>query len=134
MKKLPLFALMLCFFASLAHAEGDPYTGTLSGTILDTRTTPVPASVKYSPNDENNYGRALNWGPFYVLVEDGTNSVHPLYSYNSSFFGTDVAKPDPNVEYLAPYVNRHVRLSGEISTSSNWPSIAKITKIENEGA
>ncbi len=127
MKKLSLFALMLFFSVSLAHAEG----GTLSGMVLDTRTAPAPAPGTFSANDQDNYDRALSWGPFFVLVEDGNNSVHPLYSYNSSFFGTDVAKPDPSVEYLAPYVNRHVRISGDISTGPNWPSIAKITNIEN---
>ncbi len=131
MKKLSLFALILFFFASLAHAEGDPYTGTLSGTILDIRTAPAPASGTYSANDEYNYGRALQWGPFYVLIEDGTNRVHPLYSSNSPFLEAETANLDPNVEYLAPYVNRHVRISGDISTSPNWPSIMKITNIEN---
>jgi hypothetical protein len=131
MKKLSLFVLMLFFSVSLAHAQGEIYTGTLSGTVLDTRTAPAPAPGQYSEDDAYNFGRALDMGPFYVLIADGTNRVHPLYSYNSSFFGTDVAQPDPNAEYLAPYVNRHVRISGEISTGPNWPSIAKITNIEN---
>jgi len=127
MKKLSLFVLMLFCSVSLAHAEG----GALSGTVLDTRTAPAPAPGQYSESEEYNYGGALHMGPFYVLITDGTNRVHPLYSYNSSFFGTDVARPDPNVEYWAPYVNRHVRITGEISTGPNWYSITKITNIEN---
>ncbi len=131
MKKLTLFIFALFFSVSPVHAEGDIYNGTLSGTILDIRTAPAPAPGTYSANDQENYDRAISWGPSFVLVEDGTNRVHPLYSYNSSFLGTDTTTPDPNKEYLAPYANRHVRLSGEISTSPNWPSIAKITNIEN---
>lgn len=131
MKKFLLPVFVVLFSVSLAQAEGELYTGILSGTILDTRNAPAPSPGQYSENDEYNYGRALEMGPFYVLVEDGTNRVRPLYSYNSSFLGTDRAEPDPNVEYLAPYVNRPVRVSGEISNSPNWPSIAKITNIEN---
>lgn len=68
-------------------------------------------------------------GPFYVLIGDGTNHVHPLYSYGSSFFGTS-SNPYPNVDYFAPYVNQHVRISGDITMGSSWPSISSITNIE----
>lgn len=130
MKKLFFFAFVFLFFATLAHAEGEVYTGTLSGTILDTRTAPEPTPGQYSENDEYNYFRAVDMGPSHVLIGDGTNHVHPLYSYGSSFFGTASADPDPNVDYFAPYTNQHVRVSGDITTGSSWPSISKITNIE----
>ena len=131
LRRIALFLVIVSSLCTSAIAQDEVYTGTLSGTILDTRTAAMPVPGQYSEDDEYNYTRALDMGPFYVLIADGTNRVHPLYSYGSTFFGTDAVDPDPNVEYLAPYVNQRVRVSGEINTAPQWPSVSHITNIES---
>ncbi len=89
--------------------------GTVTGQLVDARTYGYHEDMQRSEDEDWILFKAALFGPYFVLIEDGSGRKRPVY-------GT--------AEDYAPYVGRRVRVSGCLTKGEDWPSILDVTSTE----
>lgn len=114
-----LFSLILFSFQVKARAECSAEegqrVGTVYGRVVDARNFPHSAE-QFSKQDDETLHMVEKFGPYLILIEDGTNKIRPFYGAAGDYPVREV--PLKN----AQYINHHVKATGCIS-DGDWPSV-----------
>jgi len=102
--------------------------GSVTGFLVDARTYEY-TEAQFSELDAEILDRAAEISPHFVLIEDGTRTVHPFFG-GGSFFGPEVARDSINEEGVAPYAGHRVKVTGCISNADWNPDITNISHLE----
>lgn len=97
--------------------------GTVTGRLVDARTYGYHEDMERSEDEDWILFKAALFGPYLVLIEDGSDNKRP-------FYGTGEGSFDEIVKAYTPYVGRRVQVSGCLTEGEAWPSILDITAVE----